>query len=975
MVDQYILFILISALSTVIPLCLGILAFIRRRTPLKDAFVILMVSISGWSLTITLTRLALLPETAVFWAKITYIFVGCSSIAWFRFAYFYLGNDFIHKRRYFAALCLIPLITCLLVFQNEHLGLVWKTLTFHQVGPFWYFVATYGVWFWVQLIYGYALSLVAAVALILRVFSDSRLFRWQAIIITLGAALPILWNAISIFRLLPGIRFDITPVGFALAGVFFGIGIFRFHILDLLPVAYQALIESMTEGVLVLEDGDRIAAVNPAAGQILRIEAGQLVGRPIAKVLPAWENLCGHPGDWVEISLPGPGGEDPSGPRIYEAAVTILSGRRPLKLDGQEIGRLLVLRDITVRKRSEQELTLHRDQLSALVTEQTMSLRNANASLRETAAALRQEVQERVQAEENLRRERDILSHIMETSPVGIIQLDEYRQVIYANTQAAEMVGLEVKEFIRLANQNELWTITDLEGNLLQREELPLFNVLLTGQPISNCVFSTDTVHKGRIMIELNAAALHDSTGRNTGVIATLADITERIGTEKRLKHLATHDSLTGLPNRVMFTDCLAQAVANADRGHLNLAVVFIDLDNFKSINDAFSHDQGDQLLKIIVGRIQGCIRASDTLARHGGDEFVILLENIASRTDIPRVIQKILDAVSQPVQIQHMEVVVTTSVGLAVYPDENISAANLLQCADIAMYHAKSMGKNSYSFYSSAMEISAYEDLELVSDLRRALARGEFVLHYQPVIDLDRRQVVAVEALIRWQHPTLGLLGPDRFIRLAEKSQLINAVGEWVLEESCRQGKAWLDQGLPPVRVHVNLSERQMNLGLALRVARVLEMTALPAGCLELELTEEIVYAEVPGLKELLDQLHRLGVRLAIDDFGSGQTSLSQLSNYPFDTVKIDRKMTADLETNQQTRVVVSGLVGIANQLGMTVIAEGVETIAQVDFYHQYGCSQFQGWYFHRAVPASVCAELIRTPREKVQRDLELPE
>jgi EAL domain-containing protein (putative c-di-GMP-specific phosphodiesterase class I) len=290
------------------------------------------------------------------------------------------------------------------------------------------------------------------------------------------------------------------------------------------------------------------------------------------------------------------------------------------------------------------------------------------------------------------------------------------------------------------------------------------------------------------------------------------------------------------------------------------------------------------------------------------------------------------------------MEVVVTTSVGVAIYPEENISATDLLQCADIAMYHAKSMGKNRFAFYSPEMQISAYEDLELVSDLRRALARNEFILHYQPIINLDRRQVVAVEALIRWQHPTLGLLGPGRFIRLAEGSQLINVIGEWVLEESCRQGKAWLDQGLPPVRVHVNLSERQMNLGLALRVARVLEKTGFPAKSLELELTEEIVYNEVPGMKDLLDQLHQLGVRLAIDDFGSGQTSLSQLSSYPFDTVKIDRKMTADLEWNQQTQVVVSGLVGIANQLGMAVVAEGVETPHQVDFYYRCGCSQFQG-------------------------------
>jgi diguanylate cyclase (GGDEF)-like protein/PAS domain S-box-containing protein len=451
--------------------------------------------------------------------------------------------------------------------------------------------------------------------------------------------------------------------------------------------------------------------------------------------------------------------------------------------------------------------------------------------------------------------------------------------------------------------------------------------------------------------------------GQPVKLRGVMVNITDQKQAEERLHHLAHHDGLTDLPNRILFMDRLGQALSRV-RWHMRLvAILFLDLDHFKRINDTLGHDVGDLLLKAVAERLSSCVRAGDTVARMGGDEFTIILADVAQAEDVPKVAQKIIDAIAKPFLLAGHELFVTTSMGISLFPDDGQDVQTLLKNADAAMYRAKEQGRNHYQHYSPVMNVRTLERLALESSLRHALERKELLLHYQPRVDLNTGQIICVEALLRWQYPDLGLIPPNQFIHLAEETGLIIPIGEWVLHTACKQNKLWQAMGLLPIRVAVNLSPRQFEeKNFVETIARVLKDTGLDPNYLELELTENLVMKNAESSIATLRQLNAMGIQISIDDFGTGYSSLSYLRRFPIHSLKIDQSFVRDITTDPDDSVIVTAMIILAHSLKLKVIAEGVETKEQLDFLRSLKCHEMQGYLFSKPLPENEMTRLLAT-------------
>ena len=436
----------------------------------------------------------------------------------------------------------------------------------------------------------------------------------------------------------------------------------------------------------------------------------------------------------------------------------------------------------------------------------------------------------------------------------------------------------------------------------------------------------------------------------------------EKTKADERIEYLASHDSLTKLPNRDMFNELLRHAIEGASRHQRSLALLFIDLDRFKVINDLLGHDAGDMLLLEVANRLRSVLRASDVVARLGGDEFVVLLEETAERNDVERIAGLLLSALGRPTQLSGHECHATASIGIAMYPSDGLDAQTLTKNADMAMYLAKEDGKNAFRFFSKEIKAQSIERLTLESALRRALEREQFSLHYQPKIDMTSGQITGVEALLRWAHPELGLVSPAQFIPLAEETGLIVPIGRWVLKEACAQNMAWQRHGLRPVTIAVNLSPRQFADGQLLHdVDEALLASGMSPVLLQLEVTESMVMRNVPRAIRVLDAIQSRGIRLAIDDFGTGYSSMSLMKQFPIDTIKIDRSFVRDLAEDSEDQAIAQAIISMGKALGMTVVAEGVETVEQREFLRAHACDEMQGYLFSKPLPPRELAELLR--------------
>jgi len=456
------------------------------------------------------------------------------------------------------------------------------------------------------------------------------------------------------------------------------------------------------------------------------------------------------------------------------------------------------------------------------------------------------------------------------------------------------------------------------------------------------------------IWLETISYAITDKeTDKPIEIVSVSRDITVKKETEERLLYLANYDSLTGLPNRALFRDRLRRAVARAQRSQTRVALFFIDLDRFKTINDSLGHHAGDQLLRGVSRRLKQYARKGDTIARLGGDEFTVILEGVNDSEDAAIVAEKILELMAPRFKLDGHELVVTPSIGITMFPDDASDMRNLLKNADTAMYRSKEKGGNCYQFYTSDMNAKAYEYLVLENNLRHALDREEFKLFFQPQIDLHSQNIIGIEALLRWDHPEKGLINPEEFIPFTEETGLIEPIGQWVLDSACREAKKWQDEGLPPIRVAVNLSMRQfVSKDFVLQVAQALSDSQLEPQYLELEITESFLAHNVDLATEVLQDLHALGVQLSIDDFGTGYSSLSYLKRFPLNTLKIDQSFVQDITEDPDASTIAEAIIAMGRSLRLNVIAEGVENKEQVNFLREHGCDWVQGFLF--SVPLS---------------------
>ncbi len=463
--------------------------------------------------------------------------------------------------------------------------------------------------------------------------------------------------------------------------------------------------------------------------------------------------------------------------------------------------------------------------------------------------------------------------------------------------------------------------------------------------------------------IETSIALVHDGDGEPVGFRGIARDVTERRRADERIHHLAHYDALTGLPNRTLFEDRLKQVLTRRKRANERAALLFIDLDRFKTVNDSLGHHTGDLLLRAVAQRIRECVRAGDTVGRPGGDEFLVLLAELDEPESAARVAEKILAAVSEPYTLEGWEFSMTPSIGIAVIPDDGTDIESLVRNADVAMYHAKENGRNNYQFFSSEMNEDASERLSLEHGLRRALERGELELYYQPIVNVDESRVIGAEALVRWNRPGHGVVPAGAFIGIVEQSGLILNIGEWVLNEACRQARAWQVQFGVPFPVAVNLSALQFRQhGLPATVARVIEETGIDPACLVLELTESVVMQDARQTIDTVLEMQKLGVHFAIDDFGTGYSSLSYLKRFPIDRLKIDRSFVRDLGNDPDDTALIHAILSMARSLRMEVIAEGVETEAQRDYLQSHECAVMQGYLFSQPIPAADFEHFLKT-------------
>jgi diguanylate cyclase (GGDEF)-like protein/PAS domain S-box-containing protein len=472
---------------------------------------------------------------------------------------------------------------------------------------------------------------------------------------------------------------------------------------------------------------------------------------------------------------------------------------------------------------------------------------------------------------------------------------------------------------------------------------------------------AAEAVRRARDELEVRVL---ERTAELAGANALLqGEIVERRQAEARVHHMAYHDSLTGLPNRALLADRLDRAMLAVQRSERKLAVMFIDLDRFKTINDSLGHLTGDHLLKEVASRLCRAVRASDTVARLGGDEFVVLVPGIRAPEECTHVSEKIIEALAAPFPFEGRMLHITPSIGICMYPDDGGDVETLMRHADAAMYHAKASGRNNYQFFTQRMNLAAAQHFELESSLRSALAKEEFALYFQPVMDIATRRMRTMEVLLRWRRPGQGLVLPDSFIPIIEENGLIVPIGEWVIRRACEQSMAWLRAGLAPVPLAVNLSPRQfMHRGLIESIRRILDETGIDPALIEFEITETALMQHGEQTLEILGQINAMGIRLSIDDFGTGYSSLAYLKRFPVKKIKIDRAFIKDLEESSEDRAIVEAIIALSNSLQLSVVAEGVETEGQYALLRANGCQYAQGYLFSQPVPEDQAIELLRT-------------
>ncbi|HZW25630.1 MAG TPA: EAL domain-containing protein [Gallionella sp.] len=575
----------------------------------------------------------------------------------------------------------------------------------------------------------------------------------------------------------------------------------------------------------------------------------------------------------------------------------------------------------------------------------------------DSVLSIAHDITERKGMEKALRNRNRESSSLIENTPDYVVRFDRECRYMYVNPAFEKMTGAPAAEFVGRTPQ-EIFA-----GEVNRCYEKNIHNVVDSRNSIEAEIVGEFSAGMDKRYFHVRYTPEFDSSGRVVSVLAVGRDISPLKEAERRLNHMAMYDELTGLPNRTLFRDRLSLAMAS--RQGYSIGLLLIDLDNFKAINDTLGHTVGDALLKRVGESIRSLLREEDMVARLGGDEFVVVLQNVSQPDDLDRAAARILRAISTPMIVEGNQLYINASMGISVYPGDGDDYGTMLRNADTAMYYAKSQGRNGYRYFVEDMNKDRQERLSMAAGIRHALDNGEFELNYQPKVSLKAGEICGMEALIRWRHPQQGMIPPGRFIPVAEDCGLISEIGEWVIAAAIRQLAAWRDMGLTPVKVAVNLSAGQcQSEQTLLLVDRLLAEYAIDGKYLEMEITESMVMHDAEKAIDIFWQLKERGVSVAIDDFGTGHSSLSYLKRFPIDSLKIDKSFVDDIGTDKNDAEIVCAIIALAHSLGMCVVAEGVETKAQLDFLRNNGCDEVQGYYFSKPLPAGAMTECIKHGR-----------
>jgi diguanylate cyclase (GGDEF)-like protein/PAS domain S-box-containing protein len=673
----------------------------------------------------------------------------------------------------------------------------------------------------------------------------------------------------------------------------------------------KLVLSSAPDGVLWVDQSGAILMANPAMATLTGYSAAELVGQNVDVFLPAHLRAAHAQSMRAYFTAPHPRA----------------MGMIDLKLLRRD-GRMLPV-DISLGHWEDE------------------GSRHAIAYIRDLT--------ERKLALKEIRESTQRLALHFQLTPLAVIEWDTNFFVVDWNPAAERIFGYSKAEAI---GRHAM----ELLPESAQPHAAQTWASLLSGPDGANNTNENRTKDGRIIYCDWYNTQLIDTDGRVIGVASLVQDATEQKIASERLSYLAYFDDLTGLPNRTLFKDRLSQAFLEADRKAHQVGVIFLDIDHFKDVNDTLGHEAGNLLLQATARRLQGCFRSMDTVARFAADEFAVMLAEVAHVDAVTRVVQHVIDKFKEPIDILGSELFVTFSMGIALYPVDDGDVDTMLRNANSALYSAKAVGSNSYQFYSAAMTERASRHLTLQTGLRRALDKRELLLHYQPQIDCASGRIIGVEALVRWQHPDKGTISPAQFIPVAEETGLIVPIGEWVLRTACLQAQAWQQQGLPPMRMAVNLSARQFkDPRFALRVLEILNETGLDARYLELEITESILMDGLDSVNAVLQDFKRAGILISLDDFGTGYSSLSYLKRFPIDKLKIDQSFVREVLTDLSDASLVRAVIAMARALRLTVIAEGVETQGQCDFLRADGCDELQGYHIARPMPAEQVFDFVR--------------
>jgi diguanylate cyclase (GGDEF)-like protein/PAS domain S-box-containing protein len=663
----------------------------------------------------------------------------------------------------------------------------------------------------------------------------------------------------------------------------------------------KQLIASTLDAVFSVDRGGIVIEWNPQAEAIFGLRVGDVVGRTLPPKIAA----------------------------LFDAVGAVSSTKRRI--------------ETTARRASGEEFPIE------------VTIEPVGSGAEQTFTAFLRDISERKRAQAELEKREQRFRALVEKSWSGVALLDGDLAFSYSGASTERLLGYGEDE---LAGTSFLSYIHPRERETM-RETL---SALATGAAHESQV-ELRFRHRNGMWIWIEVFAQNMLRDPSVGaIVLNYRDVTQRKATEKQLEYQAYYDALTGLPNRLLFRDRVINAIAQARRNRRGVAVMYLDLDHFKLVNDSLGHSLGDGLLSEVAARLQTCVRASDTISRLGGDEFTILLIDTSSSEAIAGVARKILQSMARPFRVEGHELFVTASMGISIFPADGDEVETLLKSADSAMYRAKELGRNQAQMFTASMNERYGRRLALEQSLHHAIERDELVVHYQPIFDRNRRKIVSLEALVRWRHPTRGLVPPGDFIGLAEETGLIVPIGEWVLRRVCQDQRGWRQAGLPPIRVGVNISPPQFQqLSFANVVAAILREYSCDPSWIEFEITETVAVQNIETTMNAMRELKEIGIRIAIDDFGTGQSSLVYLKRFPIDTVKIDRAFVHDVTTDESAAAIVSYVINLAHTLRLAVVAEGVETEEQWSFLKLNACDQMQGFLFSHPLPVDEAEMFMR--------------